>query len=312
MATEANLQRLRQSQRLYLCATPPRRGASALASHSQPGLDHRPHHARPRADHRGPGVAGPPDPCPARCRNVGCYAASAGCAVSRNNKCTWLASDKARQRLMKLQAQVVAGTFTTKAVILAKAKKARSAARTICAASSPSRCNARRPARNCWSTENVAAIQDETDLQGVYLLRSTATELADDELWHTYMLLTRVEAAFRNLKTDLNLRPIFHHKEDRGDAHVLFAVLAYALSVTIHLRHRQHGPNLTTTALAGSSASDRVGRTVVPDNRWRTAQRFERAAVPTATQQAILQALDWTIPDRYLPPNLEAEPRRVV
>ena len=55
------------------------------------------------------------------------------------------------------------------------------------------------------------------------------------------MLLTRVEAAFRNLKTDLSIRPIFHHKENRGDAHVLFSVLAYALSVTIQLRHRQHG-----------------------------------------------------------------------
>jgi transposase len=42
------------------------------------------------------------------------------------------------------------------------------------------------------------------------------------------MLLTRVEAAFRNLKTDLCIRPIYHHKENRGDAHVLFSVLAYA------------------------------------------------------------------------------------
>jgi hypothetical protein len=42
----------------------------------------------------------------------------------------------------------------------------------------------------------------------------------------------------------LNLRPIFHHKENRGDAHILFSVLAYAMSVTIHLRHRQQGPNL--------------------------------------------------------------------
>ena len=40
------------------------------------------------------------------------------------------------------------------------------------------------------------------------------------------MQLTRVEAAFRDLKTDLVLRPIFHHKEERADAHVLFAVLA--------------------------------------------------------------------------------------
>jgi hypothetical protein len=63
------------------------------------------------------------------------------------------------------------------------------------------------------------------------------------------MLLTRVEAAFRHLKTDLNIRPIFHHKEKRGDAHVLFSVLAYALAVTLQVRHRRHGGTLTTEAL---------------------------------------------------------------
>ena len=159
--------------------------------------------------------------------------------------------------------------------------------------------------------ESAAAIQDEQDLQGVYLLRSTAGDLAADDLWHTYMLLTRVEAAFRNLKTDLNLRPIFHHKEDRGDAHILFSVLAYALSVTIHLRHRQHGPNRTTAALL--EALQPIG---LAELSFQTTDgnrlRFERAAVPSAAQQAILTALDWQIPARYLPPNLEAEPRRVV
>ena len=119
-----NLQRFAaKPERLYLCATSSRRGASALASHSQPGLDHRPHHARPRADHRGPGVAGRRTPCPARCRNVGCHASqAAGCRLKEQQM--YLARlDKARQRLMKLQAQVVAGTFTTKAVILARRPK---------------------------------------------------------------------------------------------------------------------------------------------------------------------------------------------
>ena len=75
----------------------------------------------------------------------------------------------------------------------------------------------------------------------VVLVHGADTELAPVALWHTYMLLTRVEAAFRNLKTDLCVRPIFHHKEARADAHVWFAVLAYALSVTIQLRHRGQG-----------------------------------------------------------------------
>ena len=142
---------------------------------------------------------------------------------------------------------------------------------------------------------------------------STATELADDELWHTYMLLTRVEAAFRNLKTDLNLRPIFHHKEDRGDAHVLFSVLAYALSVTIHLRHRQHGPNLTTTArcwkLCVRSGWQNCRSRQPMATRLRSVSRCRANGDPASD---LAGALDWTIPDRYLPPNLEAEPRRSV
>src|SRR5439155_3404191 len=96
---------------------------------------------------------------------------------------------------------------------------------------------------------SATAIQDERDRQGVYLLRTTVAALTPADLWTMYMLLTRVEAAFGNLKPDLCIRPIYHHKEKRGDAHVLFAVLAYALSVTIQLRSRQHGSYLTTPAL---------------------------------------------------------------
>jgi hypothetical protein len=126
-----------------------------------------------------------------------------------------------------------------------------------------------------------------------------------------YMLLTRVEAAFRNLKTDLCIRPIYHHKENRGDAHVLFAVLAYALSVTIQLRGRQHGSDLTTPAMLETLQAVQLA-----ELSYQTSDGsrlcFERASVPSAAQQAILAALGWPIPERYLPPNLEAEPRRVV
>ena len=159
--------------------------------------------------------------------------------------------------------------------------------------------------------ESATAIQDERDLQGVYLLRTTVPQLTPDDLWKMYMLLTRVEAAFRNLKTDLCIRPIFHRKENRGDAHILFSVLAYALSVTIQLRYRQRATNLTTPALL-----ETLGSLQLAELSYQTSDgnrlRFERASIPSAAQQAILEALAWKIPERYLPPNLEAEPRRVV
>jgi len=126
----------------------------------------------------------------------------------------------------------------------------------------------------------------------------------------TPTLLTRVEAAFRNLKTDLCLRPIFHHKEARADAHVLFAVLAYALSMAIQGRHRQQGGTLTTAALLEQVERIQLAElsfTTVDGNRL----RFERASVPTAEQQGLLEALGWPLPARYLPPNLGTEPARL-
>jgi Transposase DDE domain len=308
MATEANLRRLRQSQRPYLCAT--RRAVVRLhlpAIRSRAWTIVRTTHAHePTIEVQElPATEAVAGEMPERwllCRSAGCRLKEQQMFLAR--------LDKARQRLAKLQAQVAAGTFKAKTIILAKAKKAVGCTHDLRGIFS---FTLQRGASGqaLLVHENAAAIQDEQDLQGVYLLRSTAGQLADDELWHTYMLLTRVEAAFRNLKTDLNLRPIFHHKENRGDAHILFSVLAYALSVAIHLRHRQHGANLTTTALLETLRPIGLAELsfqTTDGNRL----RFERAAVPTAAQQAILQALDWKIPEQYLPPNLEAEPRRVV
>jgi hypothetical protein len=103
------------------------------------------------------------------------------------------------------------------------------------------------------------------------------------------------------LKTDLCIRPIYHHKENRGDAHVLFAVLAYALSVTIQLRSRQRGSDLTTPALLETLQGVQLA-----ELSYQTSDGnrlcFERASVPSAAQQAILAALGWPIPERYLPP----------
>ena len=241
--------------------------------------------------------------------SAGCSAAAAGCRLKEQQICDARLL-KARQRLAKLQQQVAAGTFTTPAVIRAKAKKAVGRShdlRGVFAFALPDT-----PAgKRLEIQESATALQDERDLQGVYLLRTTDNSMSAEDVWRTYMLLTRVEAAFRNLKTDLSIRPIFHHKENRGDAHVLFAVLAYALAVTIQLRHRQHGGTLTTAAPL--EALQPLG---LAELSYRTSDgsrlAFERAAVPSAEQHAILENLGWPIPAHYLPPNLEAEPRRVV
>jgi transposase len=66
-------------------------------------------------------------------------------------------------------------------------------------------------------------------LCGSYYMRCTKKDLSDEAIWKLYMTLTRVEAGFRSLKTDLGLRPIFHHREDRCDSHIFITVLAYRI-----------------------------------------------------------------------------------
>src|SRR5260370_9691065 len=75
--------------------------------------------------------------------------------------------------------------------------------------------------------------------EGAYLLRTNLAVNGAADLWKKYMQLTEVEAAFRTLKSELAIRPLFHQLEKRVKAHVLVAFLGYALLVTLkHLLKR--------------------------------------------------------------------------
>jgi transposase len=81
----------------------------------------------------------------------------------------------------------------------------------------------------------------ERRLEGCYVLRTDRTELGDTQIWQTYVMLTRVESAFRSLKSSLGLRPNFHQNEERADAHLFISVLAYHLLHTIEHKLRLCG-----------------------------------------------------------------------
>jgi transposase len=85
------------------------------------------------------------------------------------------------------------------------------------------------------------AFEQNEALDGCYVLRTDRTDLTDQEIWHTYMMLTRVEQAFRTLKSSLGLRPNFHQLEHRADAHLFISVLAYHILHIIEHRLRMHG-----------------------------------------------------------------------
>ena len=75
---------------------------------------------------------------------------------------------------------------------------------------------------------------------GVYCLRSNQTDWDEETLWRTYVTLTDIEAVFRSLKSELGLRPIFHHKPIRAEGHLFITVIAYQLVQVIRQRLRQH------------------------------------------------------------------------
>jgi len=80
-------------------------------------------------------------------------------------------------------------------------------------------------------------------LPGVYCLRTSHTTLSEAELWHTYTMLTDLEAVFRSLKSELGLRPVFHRITDRVSGHLFITVLAYHLVHTIRCQLKKSDIN---------------------------------------------------------------------
>ena len=76
---------------------------------------------------------------------------------------------------------------------------------------------------------------------GVYCLRSNQTDWDGETLWRTYTMLTDLESVFRSLKSELGLRPVYHHKEDRCDGHLFITTLAYQAVQVVRRRLKEQG-----------------------------------------------------------------------
>jgi hypothetical protein len=90
-------------------------------------------------------------------------------------------------------------------------------------------------------------------------LRSNLTGEDPAVLWTRYVQLTQIESVFRSLKSELSMRPVGHQLEDRADAHVLIAFLAYSLQVTLKNRLMMHAPGLTPAAAVEKQAACEQG-----------------------------------------------------
>ena len=133
--------------------------------------------------------------------------------------------------------------------------------------------------------------------EGAYLLRTNLTATSAAELWEKYMQLTEVEAAFRALKSELSIRPLFHQLERRVKAHVMVAFLGFALWVTLkHLLAGKQSAWSAARALA-ELATLQSADIVLPTTDAREI-RLRRITEPTAEQKRLLSQLGIELPDQ--------------
>jgi len=125
---------------------------------------------------------------------------------------------------------------------------------------------------------------------GVYCLRSNETGWDEERLWRTYMMLTDLEAVFRSLKSELGLRPIYHLKAERADAHLFISVLAYQCVQLIRRQLKEKGIDTRWTGLRETLSGQRrvTARFTQRDDR---SLNVRKATQPEPKLKAIYTAL---------------------
>ncbi len=136
--------------------------------------------------------------------------------------------------------------------------------------------------------------------EGRYLLRSNLTEEEPAQLWHFYIQLTQVEEAFKNLKGDLALRPLFHQKEPRIEAHIFVAFLAYCLHVTLRRWLRDLAPGLTPRSVLDKFRSVQMIDVHLPTTDGREVI-LSRYTQPEKDLQLLLNRLKLRLPEQPPP-----------
>jgi transposase len=140
--------------------------------------------------------------------------------------------------------------------------------------------------------------------EGRYLLRSNMPERPPGQLWEFYLQLGQVEQAFKHLKGDLALRPIYHQDPQRIEAHILIAFLAYCLHVTLGRRLRDLAPGLTPRSVLEKLAAIQMLDVHLPTTDAREVI-LTRYTQPERDQRLILEELRLKLPEQP-PPKITA------
>jgi transposase len=140
--------------------------------------------------------------------------------------------------------------------------------------------------------------------EGRYLLRTNLTEQDPAKLWSYYLQLVAVEEAFKNLKGDLAIRPIYHQREERIEAHIFIAFLAYCLHATLRCRLQALAPGLTPRSVFDKFAGVQMIDVHIPTTDGRELV-LERYTEPERDLKLLLGELKLVLPEQP-PPKITA------
>jgi transposase len=154
------------------------------------------------------------------------------------------------------------------------------------------------PPKLAWQ-EDSDKKQRATRLDGAYLLKTDRKDLSAEEAWRLYILLTRVEDAFRDMKSPLSERPIFHHLQHRVETHIFLCVLAYHLLVAVEKSFLDQDIHTSWATLREQLRTHQVVTAVLPTTDGHLL-KIRRATTPEPQHRLIYKVLG--IPEEVMTP----------
>jgi transposase len=151
---------------------------------------------------------------------------------------------------------------------------------------------------------NWQKLREARRREGSYLLRSNLTDSDPAKLWTFYLQLVEIEQAFKELKGDLAVRPIYHQTDARIEAHIFVAFLAYCLQVTLKQRLRSLAPGLTPRSMLDKMAAIQMVDVHLPTTDGRTVL-LSRHTEPEPDQLLLLRRLKLELPAQP-PPRISS------
>ena len=147
-----------------------------------------------------------------------------------------------------------------------------------------------------WAKIREARKNDE----GTYLLRTNLTDCDPKTLWKKYMIQGEIEYAFREMKHDLGLRPVYHQLDDRIEAHIFTSFMAFCLLTTLRAMARERAPGLTPKQIIANLKTIKMVDVVMPTSDGRVVT-LPRYVEPKDDVSLLLNQLCFTLPEQPPP-----------